>query len=131
MGDKGIVATSLVFNAHAGGAVERSFATGVDRSATDLTSKGVRFAWDKIWGSNFYGTLTTREVELDEERSGQQYDQTTAPTMPPCWIATARYDMSLLPVPLRRRPAAGARLPLQGGPPGRQCRRASRTPVCS
>ena len=76
MGDKGIVATSLVFNAMPVELWSDPFATGVDRSATDVKSKGVRFAWDKIWGSNFYGTLTTREVDLDEERSGQQYDQT-------------------------------------------------------
>ncbi|MFM5164945.1 DUF2860 family protein [Aeromonas rivipollensis] len=75
MGDKGIVATSLVFNAMPVELWSDPFATGVDRSATDVKSKGVRFAWDKIWGSNFYGTLTSREVDLDEERSGQQYDQ--------------------------------------------------------
>ena len=57
--------------------MERSpSATGVDRSATDPPLERVRFAWDRIWGSNVYGTLTSREVELDEERSGQQYDLT-------------------------------------------------------
>ncbi|MBP4040084.1 DUF2860 family protein [Aeromonas sp. SrichE-2G] len=76
MGDKGIVATSLVFNLMPVKLWSDPFATGVDRSETDLESKGVRFAWDRIWGSNFYGTLTSREVELDEERSGQQYDLT-------------------------------------------------------
>ena len=76
MGDKGIVATSLVFNVMPVELWSDPFATGVDRSSTDLESKGVRFAWDRIWGSNFYGSLTSREVELDEERSGQQYDQT-------------------------------------------------------
>lgn len=76
MGDKGIVATSLVFNLMPVEVWSDPFAIGVDRSATDLTSKGVRFAWDRIWGSNVYATLTSREVELDEERSGQQYDLT-------------------------------------------------------
>lgn len=75
MGDKGIVATSLVFNVMPVELWSDPFATGVDRSSTDLKSKGARFAWDKIWGSNFYGNLTTREVDMDEERSGQQYDQ--------------------------------------------------------
>ena len=75
MGDKGIVATSLVFNVMPVELWSDPFATGVDRSSTDVKSKGARFAWDKIWGSNFYGNLTTREVDMDEERSGQQYDQ--------------------------------------------------------
>jgi hypothetical protein len=52
MGDKGIVATSLVFNVMPVELWSDPFATGVDRSATDVKSKGVRFAWDKIWGSN-------------------------------------------------------------------------------
>lgn len=74
MGDKGIVAGSVVFNLMPVELWSDPFATGVDRSSTDVKSTGVRFAWDKIWGSNFYGTITTREVELDEEHSGQQYD---------------------------------------------------------
>jgi hypothetical protein len=123
MGDKGIVATSLVFNLMPVELWSDPFATGVDRSATDLTSKGVRFAWDKIWGSNVYATLTSREVELDEERSGQQYDLTHG-THYASMLEPQRQGPRpgcLLPVPLRRQPAAGARLPLQGGPPGREC----------
>lgn len=76
MGDKGIVATSLVFNAMPVELWSDPFATNVDRSSTDVKSKGARFTWDKIWGSNFHGSLTSREVDLDEERSGQQYDLT-------------------------------------------------------
>ncbi|MBV7597324.1 DUF2860 domain-containing protein [Aeromonas encheleia] len=75
MGDKGIVAGSVVFNAMPVELWSDPFAVGVERSTTDAKSKGVRFAWDKIWGSNFNGSLTSREMELDEERSGQQYDQ--------------------------------------------------------
>ncbi|WP_310597978.1 DUF2860 family protein [Aeromonas aquatica] len=74
MGDKGIVAGSVVFNVMPVELWSDPFATGVDRSSTDAKSKGVRFAWDKIWGSNFNGSITSREVDLDEERSGQQYD---------------------------------------------------------
>lgn len=74
MGDKGIVAGSLVFNAMPVELWSDPFATGVDRGSTDAKSKGVRFAWDRIWGSNFNGSLTTRERDLDEEQSGQQYD---------------------------------------------------------
>ncbi|MFQ2150665.1 DUF2860 family protein [Aeromonas jandaei] len=75
MGDKGIVATSLVFNAMPVELWNDPFATGVDRSSTDLKSKGARFAWDKIWGSNFNGSITARSIDMNDEQSGQQYDR--------------------------------------------------------
>lgn len=75
MSDKGIVAGSVVFNAMPTEQWSDPFAVGVDRQSTDIKSKGVRFAWDSIWGSNFNGSLTTRNIEVDEERSGQQYDK--------------------------------------------------------
>ncbi|WP_234919136.1 DUF2860 family protein, partial [Aeromonas veronii] len=70
MSDKGIVAGSVVFNAMPTEQWSDPFAVGVDRQSTDIKSKGVRFAWDSIWGSNFNGSLTTRNIEVDEERSG-------------------------------------------------------------
>lgn len=78
MGDKGIVAGSVVFNVLPIEQWSDPFAIGVDRQSTDIKSKGVRFAWDNIWSSNFYGSLTTREIEVDEERSGSQYGADTA-----------------------------------------------------
>ncbi len=78
MSNKGIVAGSVVFNAMPIEQWSDPFAVGVDRQSTDIKSKGVRFAWDKIWGSNFYGSLTTRNIEVDEERSGSQFDAATA-----------------------------------------------------
>jgi hypothetical protein len=83
----------------------------------------VRFAWDKIWGSNFYGTLTTREVDLDEERSGQQYDLTHGTQYAAMLDRNGKvHDMAaLLPVPLRRQPVAGAGDPLQAGQARWQC----------
>lgn len=78
MSNKGIVAGSVVFNAMPIEQWSDPFAVGVDRQSTDIKSKGVRFAWDKIWNSNFYGSLTTRNIEVDEERSGSQFDAATA-----------------------------------------------------
>lgn len=78
MSNKGIVAGSVVFNAMPIEQWSDPFAIGVNRQSTDIKSKGVRFAWDKIWGSNFYGSLTTRDIEVDEERSGSQFDAATA-----------------------------------------------------
>ena len=75
MSDKGVVAGSMVFSGMPSEQWSDPFAVGVDRQSTDIKSKGVRFAWDKIWGSDFYGSLTTRNIEVDDEHSGKQYDQ--------------------------------------------------------
>lgn len=75
IGDKGVVATALLFNMTPVEQWSDPFAVDVSRSATDVKSKGVRFAWDKIWGSHVYASMTRRNMTLDEERSGQQYDQ--------------------------------------------------------
>ncbi len=74
LGDKGIVGGSLVFSAMPTEQWSDPFAVGVARSSTDINSTGVRASWDNIWGSNFNGSLTTRNIDVDEERSGQQYD---------------------------------------------------------
>ncbi|MEG0008871.1 MAG: DUF2860 family protein [Aeromonas sp.] len=96
MGDKGIVAGSVVFNVMPVELWSDPFATGVDRSSTDAKSKGVRFAWDKIWGSNFNGSITTREVDLDEEHSGQQYDQRNGTSYAPVLNRNGKiHDMEL------------------------------------
>ncbi|MGY3858852.1 DUF2860 family protein [Aeromonas intestinalis] len=96
MGDKGIVAGSVVFNVMPVELWSDPYATGVDRSSTDAKSKGVRFAWDKIWGSNFNGSITTREVDLDEEHSGRQYDQRNGTSYAPVLNRNGKvYDMEL------------------------------------
>lgn len=77
MSNKGIVAGSVVFNAMPIEQWSDPFAVSVERQSTDIKSKGVRFAWDKIWGSNFYSSLTTRNIEVDDERSGSQFDAAT------------------------------------------------------
>ncbi|MGL6434662.1 DUF2860 family protein [Aeromonas rivipollensis] len=72
--DKGILAGSVVFNAMPIEQWTDPFSIGVERQSTDIKSKGARFSWDNIWGSNFYGSITTRVIEVDEEKSGHQYD---------------------------------------------------------
>ena len=42
------------------------------RDETESSSLGGRITWDKIFGSNFELKLTSRERDLDEERSGEQ-----------------------------------------------------------
>ncbi|MAT92778.1 MAG: hypothetical protein CME59_09260 [Halioglobus sp.] len=41
------------------------------RKATERESTGGRFTWDRIFGSAFELKVQSRELELDEERSGQ------------------------------------------------------------
>lgn len=72
LGDKGIVAGSLVFNATPVKVWRDPFAVGVDRQESTQGSHGARLAWDNIWGSALSGSVTTRDVKVDEERSGEQ-----------------------------------------------------------
>ncbi|MGY3914645.1 DUF2860 family protein [Aeromonas australiensis] len=74
LGDKGIVGGSFVFSAMPTKQWSDPFAVGVARSSTDIKSAGARVSWDKVWGSNFNASLTSRNIDVDEERSGQQYD---------------------------------------------------------
>ena len=73
LGDKGIVAGSLVFNATPVKVWRDPFAVGVEREQSDVRSRGARLAWDNIWGSAFSGSVTSRDVKVDGESSGEQY----------------------------------------------------------
>ena len=44
---------------------------GEKRKETERSSTGGRITWDKILGSHFELKLTSREIELDDERSGE------------------------------------------------------------
>ncbi|MEZ5559772.1 MAG: DUF2860 family protein [Pseudomonadales bacterium] len=43
---------------------------GSKREQTDRTSKGVRLQWDQILGTGLGVMITTRKIEIDDERSG-------------------------------------------------------------
>jgi hypothetical protein len=73
LGDKGIVAGSLVFNAIPVKVWRDPFTVGVDRRESDVRSHGARLAWDNIWGSSLSGSVTSRDVKVDGESSGEQY----------------------------------------------------------
>lgn len=72
LGDKGIVAGSLVFNATPVKVWRDPFAVGVARQESEVRSHGARLAWDNIWGSAFSGSVTSRDVKVDGESSGEQ-----------------------------------------------------------
>lgn len=46
------------------------YLVGPPRSKTDRDAQGFRFEWDKVLGSNFGFFVQTREIEIDNERSG-------------------------------------------------------------
>lgn len=50
---------------------ENPYLTNQKRSSTEFTSSGGRITWDKIFDSNFEFIATTRTIDIDEERSGQ------------------------------------------------------------
>lgn len=71
--DKGIVAASRVFNATPVKVWRDPFAVGVARQESNVRSHGARLAWENIWGSALSGCVTSRNVKVDEEVSGEQY----------------------------------------------------------
>jgi hypothetical protein len=50
---------------------EDPYLVGESRDETERSSTGARLTWDKILGSQFELKVQSREVELDEERSGE------------------------------------------------------------
>ncbi len=70
MGDKGIVALSYVFSPKDAETWADPYANG-HRHQTDLSTQGVRLAWDQIWGSYFNASYTYRDQDVDNEQSGR------------------------------------------------------------
>jgi hypothetical protein len=68
--DKSIVNVSYVFSGFPTEVWADPYVVGQDRIKTDLTSTGLRLAYDKILGSDFEIQFTWRNIELDDERSG-------------------------------------------------------------
>ena len=46
------------------------YLVGDDRGNTEQTQSGVEIIWDEIFGSGFEVALSAREIEVDDERSG-------------------------------------------------------------
>ena len=63
---------SLLASAYPGVDVwQDPYKTDGKREDTEFSSTGARFTWDKILGSNFELKATAREIDIDDERSGQ------------------------------------------------------------
>ena len=50
---------------------EDPYQTSTPRNATDLDSQGARIEWDQMFGSGANITLSYRDIEIDEDRIGQ------------------------------------------------------------
>lgn len=68
--EKSIVNLSYVFSGFPTEVWADPHLVGQDRIKTDLTSTGLRLAYDKSLGSDFEIQFTWRDIELDAERSG-------------------------------------------------------------
>jgi len=71
LSDKSLIAASYVFSAAPTEVWEDPYLTNQKRSKTDRKSNGLRLEWDKIAGTDLGVQYTYRNIELDDELSGQ------------------------------------------------------------
>jgi hypothetical protein len=71
LSDKSLIAVSYVFSAVPTKEWEDPYLVNQRRSKTDRKSNGLRLEWDKIAGTQLGIRYTYRDVELDDELSGQ------------------------------------------------------------
>jgi Protein of unknown function (DUF2860) len=69
----GVMGGSLLLSGIPGEVWEDPYLLNVSRSDTDRDSMGIQFDWYRILNSNFFLTLNTREIDIDNEQSGQQF----------------------------------------------------------
>ncbi len=66
----GIVGIGLLFSGLPPEVYEDPYLVGTPRNDTDRDSSGLRFDWWRILDSNFFLQISTREIDVDNERSG-------------------------------------------------------------
>lgn len=71
IGSNGVIGIAYLLSSFPTRVWEDPYLTGANRTNTDRTSNGVRASWTQIMGSKFGATISRREVELDNEKSGQ------------------------------------------------------------
>lgn len=81
LGNKGILAASLLYSAQPLEQWRDPFEVDTHRQTTDIRSRGGRVSWDQIWGTPFYGSISHRSITVDDEESGSQFDDATAATL--------------------------------------------------
>lgn len=69
----GVMGVSLLLSGIPGEVWDDPYQLNASRNDTDRDSTGIQLDWYKILDSNFYLNLSTRQIDIDKERSGQQY----------------------------------------------------------
>jgi hypothetical protein len=67
----GIFQVGILFSAIPTEVWEDPYLAGVPRSETDRDSTGLRFQWDRIFGTALEWQVSYRDIDVDTERSGQ------------------------------------------------------------
>jgi hypothetical protein len=75
----GIFQVGILFAAIPTEVWEDPYLTGVARSDTNRDSTGLRFQWDRIFGSDLELQISYRDIDVDTERSGQTACATPIP----------------------------------------------------
>ena len=70
LGSAGLGSVALLASPTATKVWENPYATDVVRDSTDRTSSGIRLSWDKIMGTDLEIRVSTREIDIDDEKSG-------------------------------------------------------------
>ncbi len=78
VGDAGVLSFEIVTTPIAADVWEDPYLVGSKRQDTERTSTGARLIWDKIGGTPLEIAVTGRDIEIDNERSGQSLPLTPA-----------------------------------------------------
>ena len=78
IGGLGLLQVGFVRSGLATEVWEDPYVVNVERSATDRDLTGAQVVWDKIFGSDLELTLSSRSIEIDDEKSGQALGLTPA-----------------------------------------------------
>ncbi len=78
VGEEGVLSFEIVQNFIPAEVWEDPYLTGSRREDTDRTSTGLRFTWNRIGGSDLEIAVTGRDIEVDNEQSGQSQPLTAA-----------------------------------------------------
>jgi hypothetical protein len=71
VGDLGIVQGGMLLSAVPVEVWSDPYAENVERKTTDRDSRGLRLQWDRIMGSGAELTFSWRDVQIDDEQSGE------------------------------------------------------------
>ena len=78
IGDAGMLGVNLLASSIPTEVWKDPFLVGEERKETERDSAGYRIQWSNIYGSGLEFRYTSRDVEIDDERSGQSLDLTEA-----------------------------------------------------